>query len=173
MVYTIWEDTALKYKVKLPQFTENQFTATEWATAKEKARMANMFARFIADGCPAEKFTQPLYKRLSMMFGHIAHYNCEGFRATWFSNPAQVNLFIEHLTNAGCYGQPEYTWCDVEKALKSWVVSTGLHDQIRQDANLFVQDRAASWADHLLSMLPEERRNNIIAKHQNVLCCND
>ncbi len=57
-----------------PAFTAADFTATKWDTSEDKAKFANDLCRFIANDFKAMMFTDKLYRRLAMMFGHIAHY---------------------------------------------------------------------------------------------------
>lgn len=64
-------------------FTANQFTATKWESAEQKAKFANHFVRFVKSGFKPTLFYSWFYKRLSMTFGHIAHFNRQGFWHTW------------------------------------------------------------------------------------------
>ena len=66
-------------------------------------------------------FTKKLYPRLSNTFGHIAHYNQGGFWAEWFVEAFDQVRFIEHLLRWPCYGDPEFTFSDVERALRQEV----------------------------------------------------
>ena len=67
-------------------FPEEQFTATQWSTAKEKAEFATWLIRFIEKGAPQSLFHKTKYRRLSNCFGHIAHYNVYGFYDEWFQH---------------------------------------------------------------------------------------
>jgi len=99
-------------------FTASQFTPTHWDTADEKARFANHLVRFVDTGCKWTLFHTWFYRRLSMCFGHIAHYNKAGFYATWFTQ--HRGDFLEHLLQHRCYGDPTYTYSDVEQALQCY-----------------------------------------------------
>jgi hypothetical protein len=55
-------------------FTASDFLPTKWSTADEKADFGNSLLHFILTGFLAGRFTEKLYTRLSMCFGHIAHY---------------------------------------------------------------------------------------------------
>ena len=57
-----------------PRFQPDEFTATKWDTAEVKAKFANDLCRFMAADFKESLFTKALYQRLSMCFGHIAHY---------------------------------------------------------------------------------------------------
>lgn len=102
-------------------FTADQFTPTEFSTTKDKAKFANHFVRFVESGFNENLFHKWFYTRLSMTFGHIAHYNIHGFYATWFEDTDMQMEFFEHTLSFPCYGQPEYTFCDVEKVLIVWL----------------------------------------------------
>lgn len=104
-------------------FSANQFTATKWETAEQKAKFANHFVRFATNGCRATMFPQWFYTRLSMTFGHIAHYDRSGFYSTWFSDRAGASEFFDRVAGWVAYGDPEYTYSDVERALQQWVLN--------------------------------------------------
>jgi hypothetical protein len=55
-------------------FTASDFLPTKWSTADEKAIFGNALLHFMLTGFLTERFTEKLYARLSMCFGHIAHY---------------------------------------------------------------------------------------------------
>lgn len=97
------------------------YTATAHSTIADKEKFEAQFKRFVLDGFPRSKFRAWFYQRLSKTFGHIAHYNCEGFYQTWFDSLPNCEAFITHTLNWGCYGDPAYTYCDVEKELQNWL----------------------------------------------------
>jgi hypothetical protein len=74
------------------------FTPTQWDTAETKLKFANHLLNFIAADFPEAKFTQQFYNRLSMTFGHIAHY-VEGviMRSVDAKNRVRAQ-FRRHLT---------------------------------------------------------------------------
>jgi hypothetical protein len=55
-------------------FDASQFVATQWNTAADKAAFGNTYLRFIEQEWKRSLFTKGFYQRLSMCFGHIAHY---------------------------------------------------------------------------------------------------
>ena len=55
-----------------PAFQPDQFIATQWSTAEDKAKFANALMKFIAHEFPRQSFSKALYQRLSNTFGHIA-----------------------------------------------------------------------------------------------------
>jgi len=66
---TVFDTSALTR----PLFTDAEFTATKWNSAAQKAAFANALCRFIAADFRESLFTQNLYRRLALSFGHIAH----------------------------------------------------------------------------------------------------
>lgn len=128
-------------------FVASQFTATKFDTAAEKAKRANELAVFVQAGMPESRFTKigvyhTLYQHL---FGHIAHYDQWGFFGTWFSTPEQRAEWIEYALRGGMmgafYGDPAYTWVDVERAFVEWLDGTDLPDRFRREANGTVEAR--------------------------------
>lgn len=102
-------------------FTAAQFTPTKWDTAEDKAKFANHFVRFVEGGFKESVFPKWFYRRLSMTFGHIAHYNKAGFYDQWFSTADRRIEFIENVRRSSIYGDPAWTYSDVEKVLQGWV----------------------------------------------------
>jgi hypothetical protein len=100
-------------------FLPTQFTATQWSTQDDKAEFGNALLHFIDSGFKQTLFTKKLYQRLSNTYGHIAHYNQGGFWEVWFSTDADRARFIEHLLRWRCYGDPEFTFSDVERVLQT------------------------------------------------------
>lgn len=99
------------------KFDERKLSPSRFATVEEKLKFCNAFKRFVEAGFPVEKFTKSFYNRLSMCFGHIAHYNKNGFYDVWFSSPERQHEFIRHTLKYPCYGSSEYTFSDAEKLI--------------------------------------------------------
>jgi len=55
-------------------FLPSDFTATKFSTAADKAEFGDTLLRFIDSKWASALFTKSFYNRLSMSFGHIAHY---------------------------------------------------------------------------------------------------
>jgi hypothetical protein len=72
-----------------PPFSADEFTATKWDTADAKAHFASKLCKFIAADFKEGLFTNALYSRLRNCFGHIAHYNRNGFFERFFDPPRQ------------------------------------------------------------------------------------
>lgn len=102
-----------------------EYTATEWDTAEYKAKWEKQLIRFVERGAQREHFTPKLYKRLSLMFGHIAHYNIDGFYGEWFGTPKRKVKWLRWIQNGGRFGgvgDPSVTWSDVEISLQTWAI---------------------------------------------------
>ena len=110
----------------------SQFTPTEWDTAQDKAAFAKQFMRFVRSDFAAKHFTERFYRRLSNTFGNIAHYNRGGFWAEFFTTTADKVRFLEHILQHPCYGDPAWTYSDVERSLQAWLRAEGILDRYRQ-----------------------------------------
>jgi hypothetical protein len=104
-------------------FLPSDFTATKFSTAADKAEFGNTLLRFIESEWAAALFTKSFYNRLSMCFGHIAHYCRSQFYEEWFSSLAAQVRFLKHTLRFPCYGDPEYTFSDVERAIQREIVN--------------------------------------------------
>jgi len=51
----------------------------------------------------------------------IAHYNKNGFYETYFTSTENLAEFLKECLQYGCYGSPEFTYCDVERELKPYM----------------------------------------------------
>ena len=121
------------------QFQASNFTATQWNTAEDKAKMANKLTKFILNGFQHASFTKDMYKRLSSMFGHIAEYDIHGFYTVWFEDDAACLKWAENAMRGGVLGfvvgDPAWTWSDVEKAIQKWISENQIVEQIRGIGN--------------------------------------
>jgi len=108
-------------------YRASDFTPTEFTTADEKARFANHFIRFIESGCKWTLFHIWFYRKLSNCFGMHAHYDRRNFHAVCFEKYGGKNYnlssFIDDCLEYPCYGDPSYTFCDVEKKLKEYLTN--------------------------------------------------
>jgi hypothetical protein len=101
-----------------PGFEATRFTGTKWDTAADKAAFANDVCRFIAADFVPRMFTQKLYRRLALTFGHIAHCSREGFSAEFFRDTSGKVAFLEQTLAWVPCGDPAWTWCDIEHAVQ-------------------------------------------------------
>jgi hypothetical protein len=101
-------------------FTTERFTPTQCFSAEEKARFCNDFVRFVLSGFDRKLFKPKFYQRLSNIFGHIAHYDADGFWEVWFASPAKQCQFVQRVHEWVPVGDPHFCWSDAERELKSW-----------------------------------------------------
>ncbi|MHB1934992.1 MAG: hypothetical protein ACYCOR_00220 [Acidobacteriaceae bacterium] len=99
-------------------FDACQFVATEWSSAADKATFGNTYLRFIESEWKQTLFTKSFYDRLSNCFGHIAHYNVSQFYETWFTCDKDRLEFLKQTATWPCYGDPKFTFSDVERAIQ-------------------------------------------------------
>jgi hypothetical protein len=99
-------------------FLPSEFVPTKFSTAADKAEFGNAFLHFIESEWKGTLFTKTFYNRLSNTFGHIAHYNRPTFYSTWFTSDADRLRFLEQALEWPCWGDAEFTFCDVERALQ-------------------------------------------------------
>lgn len=99
-------------------FLASDFVATKFSTTADKADFANLLLHFIDSGWKQTIFTEKFYSRLSMCFGHIAHCDRSGFYETWFRDDQKRLRFLQHALASHCWGSPEFTFSDVERAVQ-------------------------------------------------------
>lgn len=137
------------------KFTADQFTTSVQYTGEEKAKFANHFVRFVRSDFKGTLFPKWFYTRLSMTFGHIAHYNLAGFYATFFETTQGKVEFLRQCAAYGCWGDPAYTYSDVGKALQPFV-----RDQIRDYVTRLSQEIEASERSELARLEAKYPKNN-------------
>jgi hypothetical protein len=135
---------ALTRALTTPAFTAGDFAPTKWHSAKDKAEFGNALLKFIAQDFPRGKFHQALYGRLSNSFGHIAHYDRHGFYETFFMSAKGKIAFLEQCVTWPCFGDPAYTFCDVERAVIARLRSANLLTLLRSRTT--VEQREAELA---------------------------
>jgi hypothetical protein len=101
-----------------PAFTAAELTPMQWASAEDKAKFANALMKFVANEFPRQSFTRSLYHRLSNTFGHIAHTNLDGFYGAFFERAFDKIVFLEQTLSWPHFGEPTFTFSDVERAVK-------------------------------------------------------
>ena len=97
-----------------------------------QGRFATQFVRFVQSDFAAKHFTEKFYRRLSNTFGNIAHYNRGGFWSEFFTTTADKVRFLEQTLQWPCYGDPAWTYSDVERALQAWLQADGTLERYRQ-----------------------------------------
>jgi hypothetical protein len=124
----------VKTMTKPQEFRRERFTETKFSTAEDKARFCRQFAAFVRSDFNRAKFPKWFYTRLSMTFGHIAHYDIEGFWATFFTSAADKAQFIDLALRWPCYGDLAYTYADAERAIQEWLKADGALERWRRSA---------------------------------------
>jgi hypothetical protein len=114
-----------------PAFTAAEFTATQWDSADDKAKFANALMKFVANEFPRQSFTKSLYRRLSNTFGHIANTNLEGFYGVFFERDADKVDFLQQTLSWPHFGDPTFTFSDVERAVKRRLRAANVIDIFR------------------------------------------
>ena len=102
-------------------FHASQFVATQWNSADDKAVFGNTYLHFIESEWKRSLFTKGFYQRLSNCFGHIAHYDQHQFYETWFTCDKDRLEFLSNTIAWPCWGDPTFTYSDVERAIKQQV----------------------------------------------------
>jgi len=140
-------------------FTASEFLPTKWSTADEKADFGNVFLHFMLTGFLAGRFTEKLYTRLSMCFGHISHFDRNGFSETWFDSPESIAAFVNHLMQWPCHGDAGYTFSDVERAIQREVARLNLVAKVNEAAAISIQQRELAL---LATLETRYRQGNVV-----------
>ena len=130
-------------------FSADEFTPTQFSTAQDKAAFGNQFFRLIESEWKESIFTKGFYNRLSNCFGHIAHYNLRGFYSTWFVDDAARLSFLRHTLAFACYGDPAYTFSDVERAIRAELRRRPLVEQFEARVVAAVRAREIAQLERL------------------------
>jgi hypothetical protein len=126
------EGKRIKLRGKPAELIAKDFTATNFATAEDKAKWTNKFTKFILGGFQRSSFKKEVYKQLQSMFGHCAEYDLNGFYTTWFDDTYKCLHWVETIATSWLVGigQPQFTWSDVEIKLVQWMRDNNIQDQI-------------------------------------------
>jgi hypothetical protein len=116
----------------IKDFTADQFTATQWEDAEKKVNFSQQFIRFVESDFDKRLFPNRFYVRLALCFGNIAHYNRWGFYETFFTTTEDKVRFLRKTLQHQCWGDPAFTYSDVEKALQSWLHQNDILAQYEQ-----------------------------------------
>ena len=116
---------------QLPLLQAEQFTATRFDAPQVKADFGNQLLDFIAEGFPQKRFTQRFYRVLMQHFGMIAHHDQHGFWREFFTTTADQVRFLEEITSHACWGDPAFTFSDLERVVVARLRSAGLVARLR------------------------------------------
>ncbi len=118
------------WALRRPRFHADEFTATKWDSSEVKAKFAASISLPL-HGCRLQRslFAKALLSRglLDVLQGHIAHYNRAGFAGGEFFRSQRGKVdFLEQSRAWRCFGDPEYTYSDVEAAVNARLRSCNL-----------------------------------------------
>jgi hypothetical protein len=116
----------------IKDFTGDQFTATKWEQADKKTNFARQFIQFVESDFDRAQFSHAFYRRLALTFGHIAHFNQAGFFEEYFTSTDGKVRFLRKTLQHPCWGDPAFTYSDVERALQSWLVQNDVLENYEQ-----------------------------------------
>ena len=68
---------------------------------------------------------------ISNTFGHIANHNIDGYYSIFFERDADKVVFLDQTLRWPCYGDPTYTFSDVERAVQRRLRATNVIDVFR------------------------------------------
>ena len=117
---------AIANALQLPKLDAGNFTATKFDTTEDKAKFGSHLLRFIAEDYARGLWTNVFYNRLSLTFSNIAHCNSHGFWETFFETTADQIRFLENIARYPCWGDPTFTYSDVENQIKARVIKSGV-----------------------------------------------
>ena len=115
-----------------PLLRAADFKPTKFHDGAAKADFGNSLLAFIAADFPRPRFTLRLYHLLSLHFGMIAHYDIHGFWAEYFTSTAAKLRFLNDLVSYPCWGDPAFTFSDLERAVIARLRSAGLVERLRE-----------------------------------------
>ena len=81
------------------RFTADEFHATRFTSAEEKAKVVNDTIRFINADAPEASSSRLLNKADSLHFGHIAYNDRSGFHFVWFATARKRLNFVEQIAD--------------------------------------------------------------------------
>lgn len=94
----------------------------EFMTADEKRKVLRQWERFLKCGCTRETFTKSLYDHLIQQCSFIAHYDRQGFYATYFQEPEDTIHFLRQFDNRN--GIPK----SIEYGMTYWYTDADYND---------------------------------------------
>lgn len=98
--------------------TTYKFKDVKFLTAKEKELILKAWITFLKNGLKRQHFTNRLYNHCYSHCGFIAHYDINGFYATYFNGDYKdLQNFFSHFTDKGYICLDDYN--DINKAMTS------------------------------------------------------
>lgn len=114
--------------------TEVCFKDSEFMAAREKRLVLANWKTFLKHGLKQMHFTRRLYNHLHLHLGYIAHYNIQGFYATYFEHGADTIEFFKRFCDAA-----ENSWAADYKDLNTAMLEvykahrTAIDKRVSQD----------------------------------------
>lgn len=133
-----------------------RFTPTKWHTVADKEKFARHYIKFVQARCPFEMFHRWFYERLTLLFMHIAHYNRFGFYETWCDTAEKRFAFVRHHVTFESVGDAMWTWSDVERTLKGWILESGILREYEFEASTARRQTTLAIAKAALSELADD-----------------
>jgi len=90
--------------------------------AEAKRKVLKQWEAFLKSGYAREKFTKPLYEHLIQHCSFIAHYDINGFYATYFESGDDTAHFLSQFD--GSNGIPK----SIEYGMTYWFTDPDYHD---------------------------------------------
>lgn len=122
------ERTMMKPEFDVSQFVSYEKVYNATYTAEGKMKTAQALADFVLSDFSPKKWNKELYSKLSNMFHHIAEYDMGGFFDVWFSSDRKKLAWIKNAMEFQPCGDPRFTHCDVERAIRAWLSTSGLRE---------------------------------------------
>ena len=94
----------------------------QFMTAQEKEKVLRNWESFLKSGCAKDKFTKALYHHLIMHCSFIAHYDINGFYATYFEEGEDTVHFLSQFDNSN--GVPK----SIEYGMLYWYTDPEYND---------------------------------------------
>ncbi len=140
-----------------------EFKDTKFMTAAEKAKVLRHWEQFLKSGCKKEHFTESLYHHLIQHCSFIAHYNREGFYATYFEEPEDTVHFLSQFDDSK--GPPR----SIEYGMTYWI--TGGNDVCSEyyDINTAMCQVAALYIPALVAFARVAQEQKDVARAQALL----
>jgi len=130
----------------------------QFMSAAEKQRVLKQWETFLKYGCQQKHFTNPLYKHLTLHCSFIAHYDREGFYATYFERGNDTVHFLSQFDNRN--GVPN----SVEYGMAYWYTSSDYNDINSEMCRI-----AAKYIDGLTQSAAKSQEDADIAEARRLL----
>ena len=145
-------------QLELPGEVKIKLQDTKFMSAEEKRKVLRQWRLFLKSGLSKDKFTKALYNHLIMHCSFIAHYNRQGFYATYFEEGEDTVCFLSQFDNRN--GIPK----SVEYRMTSWYT-----DPDYNDINSEMCRIASNYAPALIAKARNSQRDKDILRARALL----